>query len=536
MIIAGLTSAQQKTLHIVLRDSDLAVQTFFRIKDTNSKVVPFVYNRAQRLVSQRSKGHRFTYVLKARKLGVSSRRFAMDIWMCATRPYQHRVLLTQSDESAESLFTEKIIPLLENCLIPLGGVVKRAQRMIEFPATKSRYYAATAGSITFKRGSDLTGYHFSEYAHWEKPDVVAGVEEALIDESDGMIETTANGPNFAKADWERAKRGENRYKAVFLPWTAHEAYALPGHDLGVIGEDEQRLLGSGMTVEQIAWRRSKRTNMRDPQLFPQEYPFTDDEAFLSSGRPVFDPLALLNARGKLSEAPLRGYLVEKQGRPEFTPHPQGELSVWRVPEYKHVYAVGADIAEGLEHGAYSAGEVLDLGDGEQVAEWHGHIAPDKFADILELLARWYHGAVVVPEAWPGPGGTTTSHLIRLKANVWRPVEGNGIGWQTTVRTKSPMVLELSAAVRDHRLTIRSSRLLGECQAYVYAPNGTMEPSLGNYSDCLMAMGIVWFCTRDAAARVDYYRAPTLSDIGRTINSSTSVPKFRGPRPGVRSQD
>lgn len=535
-MISGLSVQHQEEFERVASNPDMAVQTFFRIKDLSGQVVPFRYNRAQRLVAERSKGSRFQYVLKARKVGVSSRRFALDLWACATQKYQHRLLLTHTDEAADKLLSEKITPLLDNCLIPLGGKVKVSAGLIEFPATSSRYYVGTAGSRKFGRGDDVTGAHFSEYAHWEKPDVVNGIEEALTENADILIETTANGPNFAKADWERSKRSENRYRAIFIPWTAHEAYSADYANLGVISEEEQRLRSVGVTPGQIAWRRQKLIDMRDPRLFPQEYPLTDDEAFLSSGRPVFDPIALLQARAKISPAAHRGNLIERSGRIEFCPDPRGELEIWKVPDQNHVYGIGGDIAEGLEHGAYSAAEVIDLGEGEQVAEWHGHIAPDRFADILDLLSRWYHQAMIIPEAWPGPGGTTTSHLLQKRANVWRDPEKNEPGFSTTSASKPLMVREFASAIRDSRITIRSSRLLSECQSFVYTPKGGMEPSLGNWSDCLMAMGIAWYCSRDLASRVNYYRAPTRDGVSKALLAGTSVPKFHGPRPGVRPKD
>ena len=105
-------------------DPDLAVQAFFRIKDMRGQLVQFIYNRAQRLVQQRSAGSRFSMVLKAKKVGVSSRRFAHDLWACATQPNQHAIMLAQTDADRDKMFVEKIKPLLDNCLVPLGGVLR----------------------------------------------------------------------------------------------------------------------------------------------------------------------------------------------------------------------------------------------------------------------------------------------------------------------------------------------------------------------------------------------------------------------------
>lgn len=517
----------------LLGNDDLSVQSFFRIFNLRGELVPFVYNRAQRL--HQSRGTIFDVVLKARKEGISSRRFALDLWRCATRTREHRILLTHTDAAAEKLLREKIVPLIDNCRVPLGAKVTLSAGRVEFPDTGSVYYVGTAGTRKFGRGDDVTGFHFSEYAQWAHPEAAAGVEEALTENADGLIETTANGHNFFKVDWDRAKRGEGRYRAIFLPWYCHEDYSLDAKNLGPISEKERTLMEAfSLTPEQLAWRRWKISTMRDPGLFPQEYPETDEEAFLSGGRPVFDPLALLRLRSRVEPCRYRGHLVRQEARVILVDHPQGSLRIWKSPEAGHVYSIGADVAEGVQGGAYSSGVVLDVGDSEQVAEWHGHVAPDLFADDLELLAAWYRHAIVVPEAWPGPGEVTTSHL-KGRVNLWRAAGSDAPGWSTTAESKPRMIHALHAALRDRNLVLRSPELLAELHAFCYSPKGAMGPSAGNFSDRVMALAIVWSASRDLASRTDYYRAQgigsSLHALGRGVQ--TSVPKWNGPRLGVR---
>lgn len=533
----NLPPALMKQLEELAPFPDKAVQTFFRIKDKFGRIVDFRYNRPQRLVAER--GTNFNYVIKARKVGMSSRRIARSLWLCATRRYQHRILLTHTSDAAEKMIAERIIPMIDNCKFPLGAKPKLSDGFVYFPLTDSRYYIGTAGTKKFGRGDDVTGYDFSEFAHWDKPDVQTGVEEACVDGADGDIETTANGQNFAKIIWDASKLGKNRYRAIFIPWYAAEEYSIENPNLGIIGEEERKLIEAfSLSNGQIAWRRQKLAEMTEQALFPQEYPATDTEAFLTSGRLVFDWVSLLRHKNICTEPKWRGYLRDHGKRIEFEPNPYGYLKVWKVPEQGHVYAIGADIAEGLEHGAYSAAIVIDLGDGEQVAEWHGHIAPDLFATELYHLGEWYNFATVVPEAWPGPGGITTSHLEQLKyAKIWQGPDALRIGWETTSASKPLMIGELMSALRDLRLTIRSNDLLNELQGYVYDAKGHMVPGIGGFSDRLMALAIGWYATRDIANRVDYYAAKRPPEtINPLSQRGTSVPRVQGPRPGVRVRD
>lgn len=523
-------------------DPDVLVQAFFRIKDKNGKLVKFRYNKAQLLHKER--GTNFDRVLKARKLGISSRRIARDIAICATRKHEHRIALTHTGDAADIIMAERVKPFIQSCSYPLH--CKPRQDYIYFPATDSRYYIGTAGAKKFGRGDDITGRHFLETAHWPNPEVMLGVDEALIDNADGLDETTANGHNFWKKLWEDSKRGRNKDCAIFLPWYVCDDYLRdPSLETGPIGEEERQIMTSfHLSAANIAWRRWKKRTMSDPSLFPQEYPETDEEAFISSGRPVFDKIALAYCRQTVSEPKFRGYVLRQQDQVKFIPQADGDLRIWKMPEREHIYAIGADVAEGIKDGAYSAGEVIDIGDGEQVAEWHGHTSPDLFADVLALLSSFYHGAVVIPESWPGPGEVTTSALLRERIKVWTQANDDKPGFHTTSHTKTPMIAALNAALRDYALTIRSPDLLEELHAYVYSEpksnrysNLVMEPSIGNFSDRLMAIGIGWYCTRDVAERVDYYATKRVSELFRPkiAGVGVSIPRFTGPRYGVNAK-
>ena len=538
----GLTHELQKDIAVMGKGPhgiDNLVQTFFKIKDKNGALIDFTYNRPQQLLSERSS--QFDKVLKARKMGISSRRIARDLWVCATQKNQHRIALTHSGDAKDIIMVERVNPFIKNCKFPLGAVLR--SDYIYFPLTDSRYYLGTAGSKKFGRGDDITGRHYLETAHWEDPEVIAGVDEALTDNADGLDETTANGHNFWKKDWEAAKKGLNRDRAIFLPWYADEGYVKSLLDEpGPLTEEEKSLMvDCNLSDQQIAWRRWKIRTMRDPALFPQEYPETDEQAFLSSGRPVFNWITLSKLKSKISPPKWRGYLMREIDRIVFVEDKLGPLSVWRQPERGHVYGIGSDVAEGIKGGAYTTGEVLDIGDSEQVAEWHGHIAPDIWADTLHLLSQWYNGGVIVPEAWPGPGEVTTSHLLDLRANVWLGVDNNGnensrYGFETNRSTKPLMITRLSSALNDLELTIRSARLLDELHSFMYDEKMLMGPSLGNFSDCVMGMGIIWYCSRDFADRVDYYkpqRPPFIRQAAST--GGTTIPRWEGPKFGRRPE-
>jgi hypothetical protein len=66
----------------------------------------------------------------------------------------------------------------------------------------------------------------------------------------------------------------------------------------VISEEEREEAGlHGLSLEQLAWRRAKIDELRDPLLFKQEYPATAAEAFQFSGHDSFiKPDEIMRAR------------------------------------------------------------------------------------------------------------------------------------------------------------------------------------------------------------------------------------------------
>ena len=59
--------------------------------------------------------------------------------------------------------------------------------------------------------------------------------------------------------------------------------------------------------------------------------------------------------------------------------------------------VGADVGEGLAGGDASCACVIERESGVQVAELHGRVSPERFAQLLYALARWYYSAWLAVE-------------------------------------------------------------------------------------------------------------------------------------------
>ena len=500
-------------------------------------IVPFKFNRVQEYYEKKKTN--FDIILKARKLGMSSRIIAGDIWACAFKKNQHAVMLSYDKAETLKMIETRIKPMINSSKVDLGAVLYKDS--VLFPNTNSRYYVGTAGTKKFGRGSDITRFHLTEGAFYESPDVITSVEEGCLEGAVGRIETTAQGMNFFKKMWDRAVRGESKYNPVFLAWYLDENYRVSGARLTNLGEEENKLIKAfNLDFEQLAWRREKIKGMSDPELFNQEYPSTPELAFLTSGRMAFDWTALVKHEQRCSVPKWRGFIEDNGETFSFKPDEKGSLSVWDHPRKKNKYIIGADIAEGIKDGAYSAAFVLNINENFQAAEWHGHIPPDRFADVLIRLSKYYNDALVVPEAWPGVGGITTQKMMDEGfRNIWRR-ESRGhrngdqlFGWETTGRTRPKMLHALLEAIRDFKLSIHSTPLLDEMKSMVYDVGGDIYPQAGCYSDRVFACGIAWSVAQ-MVSDGQHIGTPRLREI-ENLKSKKGGDRFHGPIYGRREE-
>jgi len=185
---------------------------------------------------------------------------------------------------------------------------------------------------------------------------------------------------------------------------------------------------------------------------------------------------------------------------------------WRKPERDYQYVIGADVAEGLEHGDYSCLQVVCLQTNEQVAEWHAHIDADLFGEEIAKVAWYYNRALIAVEV-NNHGLTTNKALQRLnypKLYIRHELDGKTvyqnrqtkIGWLTTKASKPLMIDELSMALRQG-LVVNDKNTIGELLTYTRNEKGQMGGS--PFDDRVIALAIANQMLKFATA--PEYKAP-----------------------------
>ena len=231
--------------------------------------------------------------------------------------------------------------------------------------------------------------------------------------------------------------------------------------------------------------------MNNPQKFAQEYSL----AFLASGRSVFGAESIERQRKNLLKV---GDIVKLDDGTEHIVNEHEGFRTYKPPVAGRFYVCGVDVAEGVVGGDYSTIVIWDRSTGEEVGYYRQHIAPDKFADVLNRVGRLYNNALMVVEI-NNHGLTTVTCLKQLiyPSMYFRPARFESIGspwsdklgWKTTKLTRPLLIDDFAQSVRDDVLTIHSKELLDEMSVFVYNDSNDMQPQPGFHDDVLFAAAI-----------------------------------------------
>ena len=284
----------------VLKSLPLFAKNFLIIHDKSGTELKFEMNRAQLYVHERleaqyaATGKIRALILKGRQQGVSTYVQARYFHKIVTRRGKQAFILTHLSDATRAIFnmTKRYSENIDATIFPNPD--KKNDNTLMYNGLGSGYRVGTAGSVEVGRGMTNQYLHLSEYAFYKDAAKIGmGLMNTVAEINDTEIikESTANGQaNDFYLDWQEAKNGKSRYQAIFVPWYWQDEYCID--DPLFIATDEERewleKFGvNGLKPGHLNWRRIKMQDIKGDydqkcRKFRQEYPFTDDEAFLSS--------------------------------------------------------------------------------------------------------------------------------------------------------------------------------------------------------------------------------------------------------------
>ena len=489
----------------LLNDFDFYSKHSLKIRTKSGDIQPLKLNTAQTILNDAvsnqvaTEGKVRVIILKARQQGLSTYVGGYLYFSVSQRPAAKAMVITHHSDSTRALF-DMTKRYHENCPDILKPHTKySSRRELSFDVLDSSFVVATAGGESIGRGETLTHVHASEIAFWTKSTALEnwnGMTQAVPNTKGTAIfvESTANGVTGVFYDlWKGAVEGTNGYVPVFIPWFADETYREEVPSNFERTPDEEDLAAEfDLDDAQLMFRRRK-IAQNGLDLFRQEYPSYADEAFLTTGRPVFNQEPLQKRMEKTEDVKQRLALETD----EWMPNPRGELSVFLPHVEGEKYVIGADVAMGVRGGDYSVAQILDSKK-RQVATWRGHVHPDYYAQVLYHLGMYYNEAHIIVEnnshgiltcTRLGKDMSYPNFYTEVQMDKLTDRETVKLGFTTTSKTKPLIIDELRAAVRDNDIELNDKVTLREMLTYIVTESGSMEAEGGCYDDCVMSLAL-----------------------------------------------
>lgn len=241
------------------------VEENLSLVDKTGTNVPFIFNDVQKHYFDNDASER-DIILKARQQGFSSLTLALFTTDFLLKENSSSVVVADIADNATGLLDRvkyyiKSYEQKHSIEVPLKY---NSKYELYNTALNTRFSIGTAENTEFGRSKTITNLLLSEaafYLHFRK--LLAGALQAVVPNGRAVIETTANGFNDFKDFWYESKQGATGFTPLF--YKASDFY----------------------TKEFLDKKRQELGRM-----FKQEYPDTDIEAFLTSGRQYFDSEAL----------------------------------------------------------------------------------------------------------------------------------------------------------------------------------------------------------------------------------------------------
>ena len=488
-------------------------------------------------------GVHFFIVLKGRQLGITTISLALDLYWHFLHPGMQGTLTTDTEENREQfrstlqmymdgLPKEYKIPLLSH---------NRNQLVLK---NRSRLFYQVAGlraKGSLGRGKGITFLHGTETSSWGDEEGLASLLASLAETNPlryYMFESTARGFNMFHDMWTTAKKAKTQ-KAIFCGWWRNQFYTVDASSPiyktywdGKLNSEERewtkeikKIYNYEINSRQIAWWRWKMyEGLKDESLMYQEFPPTEDYAFIMTGTSFFSTARCTDAAKDAKKMTPDMYRFVFGANFEDTilkPSTDrlATLLIWEEPKPNGFYAIGADPAYGSSDWAdrFCLQVYRCYADGmDQVAEFAtAELNTYQFAWVICYMAGLYKNSVLNLEIQgggqavinemrnlrrmaashmnPQVGRALTDVLAHMQYYLWRRNDSlggisNSLGWLTTSQTKERMLNYFKDYFERGMLTVKSLELIDEMKSITR--DGSQIAAYGRgKDDRVMATGL-----------------------------------------------
>ena len=484
----------------------------------------------------------FFVILKGRQLGITTISLALDLYWHFTHPGLQGTLTTDTEENRDmfrSTLAMYMDGLPKEYRIP---IIAHNRNQLSLK-NRSRIFYQVAGlraKGSLGRGKAITYLHGTETSSWGDEEGLASLLASLAETNPDRLytfESTARGFNMFHDMYVTAKRARTQ-RAIFCGWWRNELYMADPEssvyktywDGKMTGEEKEwvrdikKLYNFEINSRQLAWWRWKMTEgIKDDQLMYQEFPPTEDYAFVMTGTSFFSNARCTDAVKQLKRKHFDSYRYSFGANFQDTEvlkstERLATLKVWEEPIDTAYYVIGADPAYGSSDWAdrFCIQVYRVYADGlEQVAAFAtSELNTYQFAWVIAHLAGAYKNSTLNLEV-NGPGQAVINELRNLKrqaaamgsamgkdlmdvyANmqnyIWRRNDtlggmSNSIGWLTTSATKERMLNYMKDYFERGMMDINDMDTVEEMKTMV-RDGGSIEASGRNKDDRVIASAL-----------------------------------------------
>lgn len=511
-------------LEEVKRYPEKLIELAFIVVDKNQRTMPFFLNDVQHdFIDTLNKAKEdfengtitdiSLLVLKGRQQGFTTLVTAYQL-ACSilSRNFQGYTLADKSDNS-EAIFQNKAkfpYSQLPESLKPTEKYNNRKQLLFE---KINSSWAVDTATKDVGRSRTVNFFHGSECAFWK--DGIAPIQgalgEAFTKNCIKIWESTANGYNDYQKMWNSGV-----HINCFYEWWRTKEYNITFRNEDAKA-DFFRKIDSGkdwiwerlrwlrdekhLTAEQLHWYWHKFEKNIDKDLIKQEYPCTPHEAFLLSGKNVFDTSIILDRLARLQKPIKTGYFrYDYDGlrisNIQWVNDRDGYIRIYQLPNQPAFteYCIGGDTSgEGSD---FFTAHVLDARTGIQVATLKHQFDADQYTRQMYCLGKYYADALIGIEAnfdsYPLMELQRLGYIKQYTREAQDTYTGKTekrFGFKTTSLTRPTIISRLIEVVREHCDTINDKDTLEELLTIIRNEKGRIEAPEGGHDDQMMGLAI-----------------------------------------------
>ena len=484
------------------KDPDYFINNYAKISHPMKGLIPFKTYDFQSDLINSFNDHRFTVILKARQLGISTITAAYIAWMMMFHRDKNILVIATKFNTASNLVkkVKSIIKHLPDWLTISNIAI---DNRTSFELSNGSQIKASSTSGDAGRSEALSLLVIDEAAHVEGlEELWTGLYPTLSTGGRCIALSTPNGVgNWFHQTYIDSEDEKNDFFPVRLPWQVH-----PDRDQEWFEKETKN-----MSRRQIAQELECNFNM--------------------SGETVFHPddmkrIVIEVAEPKYRTGFDRNFWIWEEFNPEFT------------------YLLSADVARG-DGADYSTFHIFKIETMEIIGEYKGKLTPDLFSNLLFDTGGEYGNCMIavennsvgfaVIEKLKGRGYPNLYYSYKSSHEYVDPLIGeyksNAVAGFTTSQKSRPLIIaKMEEFIRNKLVKIYSKRLYNEMETFVWH-NGKPQ-AMKKYNDDLIMACAIGCWVKDMAFEagqkdVEYKKAMLNSMIKTNSSMNTTIPGMIG---------